>query len=266
MPITEVERYIITKKIVSIPEVQKSLNLGYREVRAIFSKLVEQNKLTLVDDLYYTYEEKTEEIPQIYKEVLWDCIKRGDVSTVYLQSRFALSMATVRKIVDWMTEEEFIGEPPFQEIYLTKNDFIERFGAMEDDSLDTKEMDAFPFWPSQRADFKKKLEEQKKSIRQRILDLETKKEEEEFKEDELIIEEYDEAKDSFDKAYYEALEKIIKANPEASKQEFIRLVNRILQRLEDLKSSLVAIYLKMLDSISDLSEDEFQNIKDIILE
>jgi hypothetical protein len=54
----KIEKYLLEKGRITIPEVQKEFSLDYSTARLIFSKLVENKAATLVDGLYYQSEKE----------------------------------------------------------------------------------------------------------------------------------------------------------------------------------------------------------------
>ncbi|MDE6408099.1 MAG: hypothetical protein K2K50_05790, partial [Anaeroplasmataceae bacterium] len=218
----EVEKYIIKNKVVSIPEIQKEFHLSYKEVHSIILKFLEEEKIFLKDDLNYAYIEKTIEIPPVYKQVLWDCIQNDSVSLTHIQSEFSLSIPTAKSIINWMTENDFIGPLPFQEVQMTKAQFIERFGQMEENNLEAdEEEDIDSFFKTkpkesksireilefQRENLKKRMQECENKLNQKPLDKVKEEEENNFDITKYcdISEILNEPEESFDKRYYDAV-------------------------------------------------------------
>ena len=279
----ELEKYFIENKLVSIPEIQKEFHLGYKEVHNIILKFLEEEKIFLKDDLNYAYIGKTEEIPLVYKQVLWDCIQNDYVSLTHIQSEFSLSIPTAKSIINWMSENDYIGPLPCQEVQMTKTQFIELFGIMEEDSEETAEEEdidsLFKTKPketksireilnSERENLKKRMQECENKLNQKPID-EVKKEEE----DDFDITKYcdiseilNEPEESFDKRYYDAIEKIILVDKEITQQEFLSIVKRILEFPFVPNTMIEPLYEKVYQNISTLTEKQFQDIKDVILD
>ncbi|MCM1130186.1 MAG: hypothetical protein NC310_01205 [Roseburia sp.] len=279
----ELEKYFIKHKEVSIPELQKKFHLSYKEIHSIILKFLDEKIIFLKDALNYAYIEHTEKLPLIYKQVLWDCIKNNYVSSSYMQRKFSLSVFEARDIINWMRENEFIGQLPFPEVQMTKHQFIERFGTITEDIEEKKiEVDIDSFCdtkPDETKSMKELLNSHREDLKKRMQECENKLNQESVdeiknsEEDDLDIIKYcdpleilNEPETSFEKRYYDVIEKILLVDKEILQQAFLSIVKKILEFPFVSGTALESVYEKVYQNISQLTEKEFQGIKDIILD
>lgn len=277
----EIERYIITNKTVSIPEIQKEFDLGYKEVHLFISKLLEEEKISLMDELHYQYCKKTEDIPPLYLKILWECIELDEVDTSYLQRKYDLSTPTIKTILKWMTNNEFISNSPFPNVQITEQGFIERFGPIErhldeDDDLEDKEEDPFKrdaqiHLEGLREALGLKREELKKRISQfdaEVDELEESKEDfwERFfatkKTDNSVVN----ATALHEKVLKENMREVMELMPNMTHAEYVELINFRFADAKTHNAELANIYEEILNLTRGLSEENFQNLRKKVLE
>ena len=274
----EIERYMIASKIVSIPEVQKRFGLGYKEAHSYFTKLIKKEKLSLKDDLHYEYNGRVEKIPPVYLKALWDCVEHHEVDSDYIKKKYNLSTPTVNIMLEWMKDNEFIEDSPFPDVLLTKQEFIERFGTIEEEQEeDNKEI---PMTNNlELKDLRKSLDLRRNELIRKICSLDSeKKEEAEDKEDEtddtsLFLEELDiqpnitslglELLD--DEEVKEKMRAIVMLNPKITLKEFISQVRRKHFNAVCRELSEREVYEKILDIIIKFDEEDFLDLKEVLL-
>ncbi|MDE7213118.1 MAG: hypothetical protein K2N42_00895 [Anaeroplasmataceae bacterium] len=267
----EIVRYIIASKTVSIPEVQKRFGLGYKEAHSYFTKLIKEEKLSLKDDLHFEYNGRVEKIPPVYLKALWDCIEHHDVDSNYIKAKYNLSTPTVNIMLEWMKDNEFIEDSPFPDILLTKQEFIERFGIIEEEQEeDNKEIPKTNNLDLR--DLRKSLEQRRRELLKRLDALPTEKKEESEEETD-ISDDIDIKPDIFsmgldllkDKAIREKMKAIITINSKITLEEFLNYVEKkhidaIIGELKERED-----YQKILNVISQFEEEDFLDLKEVLL-
>lgn len=279
----EVEEYIKKRRIVTIPEIQREFDLGYKETQSFITKLLWQEKIYLKDDLNYVYLDKERQIPLLYKQVLWNCIDKGRASFSYIQKRFSLSDAKTDMIIAWMEENHFIGPLPLQKILLSKSSFIDLFGNMETYAeINEEEESTFTSRSSQEFNsFKDFLNVQKDDIEKRINEYEIKQgyikskeaKDEDNEDDDFDITKFcdiskikDEPEENFMASCYDAIEKIIFADEDILQNDFLIIVDKILKSPSIANTNLELVYREVYRNVSYMTEEQFQHIKSVILE
>lgn len=151
MGTNELEKYIKGRDGVTIPEVQATFSLGYKEVRELFEKLEQAGSVKLTDNLTYVYcnndkpessvafgherrrvgfiephqarvrkigdqneDEDDDDIEVNLKlrlRILNFCIYYGSVSPSLIQHRFGTGFITACKIMDWFQDKGYATEP-----------------------------------------------------------------------------------------------------------------------------------------------------------
>lgn len=220
-----VKKYFKEHKVASIPEIQNKLDLGYKETHEIFLNLLEDKVIVLKDDLHYEYiknAEAMEDVPNIYKKVLWNCIQTNDASSRRIRRDFSLSSSLTNQIFGWMIENDYISDPLIGEILITKEEFIETFGEMEDDEFNIS----------------------------KYVDL---------------SEVFNEANGSAEEQYDRVLKRIIESKKNITQEVFISIVRNIIDNLFMPNSSLEHVYDTMLQNVSQMTEEQFQELTKYIL-
>lgn len=274
----KVESYLIKNKIATIPEIQKKFDLDYKEVRNFFSALVKRGKLVLMDELHFEYINQPNKIPEIYKKVLWECIQKEKVSFIDIQKKYELSPPAVKTIVKWMEDNGFVSSPPFNILLMTKEEFIERFGQIEEE---IKEPDIQNSAPNSEA-LKKFLNAQREDLRKRIKKCEDEMAATSIDDLNIMYDNinnviiFDDSKDEFenlsskinlyiDKLDEDEIRPILNNTPNLKKDEFIRIIEDKLTLEKDLKTNKVGVYKRILERLKNMNEEDFQYLKNQLL-
>ena len=214
-------------------------------------------------------------------KILWECIELDEVDTSYLQRKYDLSTPTIKTILKWMTNNEFISNSPFPNVQLTKKGFIERFGPIEshleeDDDLEDKEEDPF------KRDAQINLEGLRETLGLKREELRKR-----LSKFDVEVDEPEEPKETFWERFFATKrtdttevgatalhEKVLKENmrevmelmPNMTHAAYVELINF---RFADAKThnvELANIYEEILNLTRGLSEENFQDLKKRILE
>ena len=252
----QIEQFIIENELVSIPELQKKFGLSYKEAYTFISRLLDQHKIALVDELHYTYSKEKEEIPPLYLKILWDCIKKDEVHLTSIITKYKISFTEAKKILKWMLNNKFINDPSTRKLLITQNDFIERYGVIEKNTSNL-------------------LDEEKQVI---FRDYLRKLDEEQSIEDEEKTEASDSLEDKepsdvfqlgLDLIRYETTRRkmkvIVMENPDITYKEFMCQIHRKHLNAVCNKSSEIEAYEKILNTLMQFEEEDFQDLKKILL-
>lgn len=219
----KIDRFIKLRKTISIPEVQKESGLDYRSIHALFMKLIDNGQLKKVDELYFTYI-KGEENP-LYIYALWVCIKNNQSSSKFLQQELSIDESKAKEIESWLLKNKYKKAGIFSEDLITKEKFLTLYGPLD---WDKKELNAFDTWTVEDPDDFKKIMQK----------VETKNAPFTFEE------------------YYQAFESLIKANTQATKEEFIQVIEQQYQVFSKDKK-MMTILVKMMEEVLSMDETKF---------
>ncbi|MCM1130185.1 MAG: hypothetical protein NC310_01200 [Roseburia sp.] len=214
----KIDQYIKLKKTVSIPEVQKESGLNYRLIHTLFMRLLKNGQLKKVDELYYTYI-RSEEDP-LYIYALWLCIKENQFSIRFLQQRLFIDENTAKKIESWLTKNKYVTSNRFSKEFISKEKFLNLYGPLDWDENDLK---AFDTWTIEGV---KDLERRQANLL-------------------FTCEEY-----------LQVAQALIQSNIEATKEEFIHVIeNQYQEHQKDKK--MMAILLRMMETIVVMDNQRF---------
>ncbi len=255
----ELRNYIIEKKSIIIPDVQKHFGIKYKVVREVVAKMVKEGLLSLDDDLLFTYTNIPEEVPVFYKLVLWDCILNQNVNVTKLLQDYSLSITILKKIINWMKDNNYISNG--WEIQITKKDFINIYGDVE---KMTGKLQMLCHFPLPKLGTQEELQELKIILQKRLdilynddMDLEL---DEDF-DDELS--DYDQ--DALQKEFYDVLEAIILKDNSIGKEEAVFALENHFKLSEILLPAKKKDCQTLIDYIYRMSDAQFLEIKKIVL-
>ena len=226
----ELGKYITSKQVFSIPELQKEFNLSYSFVRSYIEELIQREKIKKLDEFQFSFIKNETDLLYIY--ALWLTIQNSNFSIGFFQSKFNLDEEKINAIIDWMKEKEYVKTRPFSTVKITKEKFLNLYAPLD---VDCEAFDAFLNW-------KKENEKEVK----KYLKVEPPK------------------KPFSDKEYYDTLENQCKENPKGSQEEFIAILAHKCHELKD-DVKMNAIFIKMIGEISSLNEKQFQSLREVIL-
>lgn len=256
----ELRNYIIEKKSITIPEVQKHFGIKYKVVREVIAQMVKEGLLSLDDDdLLFTCSTISEEVPAFYKLVLWDCILKQNVNITKLLQDYSLSITILKKIINWMKDNNYITYS--WELQIKKEDFINLYGEVEEM---TGKLQMLCHFPLPKLGTKEELHELKIILQKRLdlaygndMDIEL---DDDF-DDELSN--YDQ--DALQKDFYDALEKIILKDNSIGKDETILALKNHFKLSEILSPAKKKDCQILIDYIYRMSDAQFLEIKKIVL-
>ncbi len=126
----EIEQYMISKEKFTIPEIQQQFHLEYGEVRRYFYDLQETREIILKEGQFY-YNFKNEEIFDLYRTMLWECVRDRSYNKFKLRCEYRLDAEDISGFEAWLRIHnyyDFISD----KILITREEFIKRFGKIEE--------------------------------------------------------------------------------------------------------------------------------------
>lgn len=144
-----IKEYILSKSEFQVPEVQKRYSLSYPEIKQILDELLEKQKIVFSAGMTYKVIKKTSSVRLVHKpknkqeeiniKALWEFIKCQKASTAVIQRKFSVGYSIAARAIDWMEENKYISPFPEREVMLSRDEFIQKYGNLDENDLTENE-------------------------------------------------------------------------------------------------------------------------------
>ncbi len=149
-------KYIKAHEKIEMPDLQERFGLEYTDAIKILSDLEKRGTIKYCDGYTYEYIQKTSEKPGHYVpkdkieamniKALWECIKADKASTITVIRSCSYGYNESAQAIDWMEKEGYVSaaksDGTLRDVLISREDFIKKFGNMEDKRLFSKYDDA----------------------------------------------------------------------------------------------------------------------------
>lgn len=171
-------KFISEQCEISAPMLQKKFSLSYAECKSILDELIGKRMIEYVSGVTYIVHtvESTSNKRETYKpqneqeaffiKALWACVEHNGASTSLIQRRFSVGYARAARAIDWMEGHNFISAVSGNSertVLIDREEFISKFGDLEEDTLDDDEEDEDDYEERQRF-----IEERRRELMERM--------------------------------------------------------------------------------------------------
>lgn len=140
MDIEDMKKYVEEHRRFEMPDFQEHFSVSYSKTDKTLEFLQKGGIIKFCGGFMYEAandagEEKTESVyvpkdeqEAFFIKALWECVKRGDVSTSLIQRRLSCGYARAAHAIDWMEENDFVDLYPNRKVKMSVEEYYVKFG------------------------------------------------------------------------------------------------------------------------------------------